>query len=195
MKVIIGLGNPGDKYQNTRHNIGFVITGELAERFGISAKNESKFSALVGKGNIKGHSILIVQPLTYMNLSGESISKVLNWYKLTYEDILVVYDDIALDMGRIRYRPSGSDGGHNGIKSIIQHLGGNSKFDRLKVGIGPDPGGAVRKDFVLGKFTPAEKELLQKVVDASIQSIEVWLDSGLSEASNRFNGFDASQPT
>lgn len=188
MKIIVGLGNPGDKYKNTRHNAGFIVTGKLASKHNINGKTESKFNSIIGKGSVNGIDILIVQPLTYMNLSGEALSKVLNWYKIDPSDIIVVYDDISIDLGRIRFRNSGSDGGHNGIKSIIQHLGGFKNFSRLKVGIGPDPGGPVRQSYVLEPFSKNEKEILDKVIPICIEGIETFLSEGIDQASNKFNG-------
>lgn len=190
MKVIVGLGNPGDKYKNTRHNVGFMATGILAERHNIPGRLESKFNAMMGKGCIDETDVLIVQPMTFMNLSGQAVSKVLNWYNIEPSDMLVVYDDISLNLGRIRFRPSGSDGGHNGIKSIIESLGGNNNFPRLKIGIGPDPGGAVRKSYVLHKFSQTEKEIIDKIISISAESIEVFLKQGIAEASSKFNGIN-----
>lgn len=190
MKLIIGLGNPGNNYKNTRHNIGFMSVEKLAEKHGISLKFESKFNAFVGKGNICGESVFIAQPMTFMNLSGESVVKLANWYKLQKEDLFVIFDDIALDLGRLRFRNNGSDGGHNGIKSIINSFGGFSGFHRLKVGIGPDPGGHARSNFVLEPFATSEKALLNKVIAGTVEATELYLENGINTASNRFNGTD-----
>lgn len=165
MKVIAGLGNPGEKYSFTRHNIGFVITGELASQNSITGRYESKFNAIMGKGSIEGEEVLIIQPQTFMNLSGESISKILNYYKLNQDDLIVVFDDLSLNLGKIRFRKSGSDGGHNGIKSIIKCTGG-SNFPRLKVGIGPQPPYMSSEAFVLQKFSKDENKLLKKLYPA-----------------------------
>lgn len=191
MKIIVGLGNPGEKYKGTRHNVGFIVTNELAQKYDIVGKTESKFNAIVGKGHVHSTDIIIVQPLTYMNLSGESVIKILNWYKLSASDLIVVYDDISLDVGRIRFKDNGSDAGHNGIKSIIQSLGGNKNFPRLKVGIGPDPGGEVRASYVLGKFSEQEKEILNKVTNICVEGIETFLKDGVQKACNDFNGMIA----
>lgn len=192
MKVVVGLGNPGDKYKNTRHNIGYIITGELVSKYNINGKTESKFNSIIGRGSINGVDTLVMQPLTYMNLSGEALSKVLNWYKIEPTEILVVYDDISIDLGRIRFRNSGTDGGHNGIKSIIQHFGGFKNFPRLKVGIGPDPGGAVRQAYVLEPFSKKEREVLDKVIPLCIEGIETFINHGIDQASNKFNGINVS---
>lgn len=190
MKLIIGLGNPGNNYKNTRHNIGFMAVEKLAEKHGITLKFESKFNACIGKGNICGESVFIVEPMTFMNLSGESVAKVVNWYKLQKEDIFVIFDDIALDLGRLRFRNNGSDGGHNGIKSIINSFGGFSSFHRLKVGIGPDPGGHARSNFVLEPFAKSENVLLNKVIEGTVEATELYLKNDINTASNRFNGID-----
>lgn len=188
MIVIVGLGNPGEKYSFTRHNIGFMITGKLSEKHSINGRFESKFNAIVGKGDVNGTPVMIVQPMTYMNLSGEALAKVLNFYKLPAENIIVVYDDLALDLGRIRFRKDGSDGGHNGIKSIIQCLGNNKIFPRLKVGIGPQPKGFPSEAYVLQAFQKNEKELLTSVVDVSIEAIEYCIKEDVISAQNKYNG-------
>lgn len=190
MKLIIGLGNPGNNYKNTRHNIGFMSVEKLAEKHGISLKFESKFNAFVGKGSICGKDVFLVEPMTYMNLSGESIVKVVNWYKLQKENIFIIFDDISLDLGRLRFRNSGSDGGHNGIKSIINCFGGFNSFHRLKVGIGPDPGGHARSNFVLEPFASSEKALLNKVIEGTVEATELYLKNDINTASNHFNGID-----
>lgn len=185
--VIVGLGNPGQQYKNTRHNIGFMVTGELAEKHGITGSFSSKFNAIVGKGKINNTDVLIVQPQTFMNLSGEAVSKVLNWYKLDTKNLFVVFDDISLDFGRVRFRPSGSAGSHNGIKSIITRCG-SDKFNRLKIGVGPNPGEHLWASYVLQPFPSEEKELLPKVIDICIEGIEYYLKEGIDSARNKYNG-------
>ncbi|EKE03381.1 MAG: Peptidyl-tRNA hydrolase [uncultured bacterium] len=187
MEIIVGLGNPGDKYKETRHNVGFMVTGELASKHNIAGKIDAKFNSIIGKGVINDKEVLIVQPLTYMNLSGQAISKVLNWYKIEPTRLLVVFDDVSLEIGRIRFRPSGSDGGHNGIRSIIDNLGGFKDFSRLKIGIGPDPGSDIRKTYVLQKFTKPEKNIIDKVVPVCIEGIEYYLKEGIEKAQNKYN--------
>lgn len=193
MKIIAGLGNPGDKYQATRHNVGFMVTEHLASSNNINGRFESKFNAIIGKGSIGDEEVLIVQPMTFMNLSGESIAKILGFYKLDKEDLLVVYDDLSIDVGKIRFRPSGSDGGHNGIKSIIKCLGNYKGFPRLKVGIGPQPPGMSAEAFVLQKFQKDEQELLQKTVPVCSEAIECFIKHGIDKARNNFNGVDVSK--
>jgi peptidyl-tRNA hydrolase, PTH1 family len=194
VEIIVGLGNPGDRYKKTRHNVGFMVTGMLAEKYHIDGKMEPRFNSIVGKGVINGKDALILQPLTYMNLSGEAVVKVLNWYKIEPEKLFVVFDDISLDLGRIRFRKSGSDGGHNGVKSIIENLGGFKNFPRLKVGIGPDPGGVVRKDYVLKKFAPDESEILDKIIHICVEGIETYLEYSIEESMNKFNSINLIPP-
>lgn len=193
MKIIAGLGNPGEKYKNTRHNIGFMATETLASKYNINGKFDSKFNAIIGKGLIKGEQVLIMQPLTYMNLSGEAVAKVLNWYKADISDLLVVFDDISLDLGIIRFRPSGSAGSHNGIKSIISCCG-SQEFARLKIGIGPNPGEHLWASYVLEKFSEKESELLKKVIPLSVEAVEDYLFSGMNFAQNKYNGIDVREP-
>ena len=193
MKIIVGLGNPGDKYKGTRHNIGFMITGELASKNAIDGKFNSKFESILGKGSINGKEVVILQPMTFMNLSGQAVVKALNWYNIEPSELLVVFDDINLDIGRIRFRDSGTDGGHNGIKSIVESLGGFKDFPRLKVGIGPNPGSSLMKSFVLQEFTQSEKEILEKIIPLSVDAIELFLDKGITQARDKFNGINLSK--
>ncbi len=192
MLVIVGLGNPGEKYKNTRHNLGFKITGALAEKYSINGKYSSKFDALTGKGEIKGREVIIVQPQTYMNLSGKAVCSVLNWHKLDINNLFVIFDDVSLDFGRIRFRPDGSAGGHNGIKSIISCCGGE-KFARLKVGIGPNPGEHLWKSYVLQRFCEQEQKFLPKVTDICIEAVEFYIQNGIAAARNEFNGINILQ--
>lgn len=187
MKLIAGLGNPGATYENTRHNAGFMVVSHLAEKHSLSGKSDSKFNAIIAKGKIGTEEVIILQPLTFMNLSGRAISAVMNFYKIKKEDILVVYDDLALNLGVIRFRKSGSDGGHNGIKSIIQHLSGND-FARLKIGIGPQPQFMPSESFVLQKFSPSENEHLKKVIPVCTDAIEDFLEKGITDTMNKYNG-------
>lgn len=188
MKIIIGLGNPTSKYENTRHNVGFKVLDRMAENLGISFSQESKFKAHVAKGILNNEQVLLVKPQTFMNLSGEAVALIMGYFKVNVVDIIVVYDDLSLDLGVLRFRANGSDGGHNGIKSIIQALGGNKNFARLKVGIGPQPPYMPAERFVLGEFTTQEKELLNDVAKVSVNAVECFLTSGISEAQNKFNG-------
>ena len=195
MKIIVGLGNPGEKYKNTRHNAGFMITGELSSKYNIDGKLNSKFDSIVGKGIIGNSEVLIAQPMTFMNLSGNAVVKILNWYNIEPDELLVVFDDVNLDLGKIRFRPSGSDGGHNGVKSIIESLGGFKNFPRLKAGIGPKPGFMPLEAYVLQEFSKPEKDILNKVIPVCIEGIEEYLKEGMIETRNRFNGINLAPET
>ena len=186
MKVIVGLGNPGKQYEETRHNAGFMVIERLAKAWGAEARLESKFEALVAEAHVGGQKVILVEPLTYMNLSGRAVQKVLQFYKLTADDLLVVYDDFALPLGAIRIRIQGSAGGHNGISSIIQCLG-TQIFARLRVGVGPLPPRWSTKDFVLSRFAPAERDTLDQGLNDAVIAVETALTKGYSEAMNRFN--------
>jgi PTH1 family peptidyl-tRNA hydrolase len=186
--LIVGLGNPGKQYESTRHNIGFTVLEAFARHTGISAKNESRFSALVGMGRHGGHKLILAQPLTFMNLSGESVSKLLRYYDLSPEQLLVVYDDVALPFGKIRIRPNGSDAGQKGMKSIITCLGGDKNFPRLRVGVGAPPAKMAMPDYVLGKFVDAERQDLPKIIYVAIEAIECWLNHGVEPTMTRYNG-------
>lgn len=188
MKLIAGLGNPGDKYEFTRHNAGFIVVSKLAEKFNITGKFDKKFNAIIGRGLIGNEDVLIVQPMTFMNLSGDAIIPLMNYYKMTHHDLLVVFDDISLDLGVLRFRAKGSDGGHNGIKSIIRNLGGKNDFARLKVGIGLQPPFMPSESYVLQKFDKSEESLLSEVASCAVDAIELYISRGIEFAGSRFNG-------
>ncbi len=185
MKVIVGLGNPGKKYENTRHNIGFAAIDDIAQKEGISI-NTGKYKALVGSGYIDGVKVLLVKPQTFMNLSGESLRPIMDFYKLEPEDFLVIFDDIDLDVGRIRIRRKGSAGGHNGIKSIISHLG-SMEFPRIKIGVGAKPPGYDLADYVLGHFSKADQEILQERFEDVHDAVKLIVGDDITEAMNRHN--------
>ena len=170
MKLIVGLGNPGIKYNNTRHNIGFNIIDVLAEEFGID-KFKEKFSGLLAEGIINNEKVLILKPQTYMNLSGDSIIQVIKFYKINFvKDMIIIYDDMDLPLGKLRIKEKGSAGGHNGIKSIISHLG--DKFLRIKCGIGKATTKDENINFVLGKFTKEEQNYVDKMTKETIDIID-----------------------
>lgn len=183
MKLIIGLGNFEDKYLFTRHNAGFMAVDFFAESNNQSFRLEKKLKSLISKFKFDNEDVVLVKPLTYMNLSGEALSAVMNFYKVDIKDVLVIYDDISLDLGRIRFRNSGSDGGHNGIKSIIQHVG-TKNFDRLKVGIGPQPN-IPSEAYVLQNFSKDELDKLKEVIKMPL--IECYLKEGIEKAQNVYN--------
>ncbi|MBR6366403.1 MAG: aminoacyl-tRNA hydrolase [Lachnospiraceae bacterium] len=186
MYIIIGLGNPENKYVGTRHNMGFDVVDRLAYQHNITM-DTVKHKALLGKGVIGGQKVLLAKPLTYMNLSGESVRALVDFYKVTPADIIVVYDDIALDLGRIRVREKGSAGGHNGMKNIILHLG-TQEFVRVRVGVGEKPPRMDLADYVLSRYKAEEMPLVREGVVAAADAIELILEQGAPAAMNRFNG-------
>ena len=183
MKLIIGLGNFEDKYLFTRHNAGFMAVDFFARLNNQQFKTEKKLKCSMTKFKFNNDNIVVIKPLTYMNLSGEAIIAVMNFYKIEIKDILVIYDDISIDLGTVRFRNSGSDGGHNGIKSIIQHLGTN-EFDRLKIGIGPQPN-IPSEAYVLQTFSKDELDKLKEVLKKPM--IENYLKDGLEKVQNTYN--------
>ncbi|ELK43037.1 aminoacyl-tRNA hydrolase [Brevibacillus agri] len=185
MKVIIGLGNPGKKYEDTRHNAGFMAIDKISDKWGIPVA-QNKFRALVGEGRVEGEKVLLVKPQTYMNLSGESVAEVLKFYKLTPDELVVIFDDLDLPTGQLRLREKGSAGGHNGIKSMIQHLG-TQEFKRIKVGIGrPEPGRSV-SDYVLQSFPAAERPQIQEAVGHAADAAAMWTREPFIKVMNHFN--------
>ena len=181
MKLITGLGNVGDKYCFTRHNAGFMVLDKWAVDNNITFKEDKKLKCFIAR---MGDNILI-KPTTFMNLSGEAVRAVMDYYKIDIKDVLIIYDDIALDLGRIRFRANGSDGGHNGIKSIIKHTG-TKEFDRLKIGIGPQPN-IPSENYVLQNFPKEQLTDLKNVLKKSIEAVEFYLDNGIEKAQNKFN--------
>ena len=186
MFIIAGLGNPDRQYEGTRHNAGFDVIDRIAEKYNI-AVDTKKHRACIGKGIIGGQKVLLAKPQTYMNLSGESIRSLVDYYKIDEEnELLVVYDDISLDVGQLRIRAKGSAGGHNGIKNIIAHLG-TQVFPRIKVGVGEKPKGYDLADYVLGHFSKAERERMEEGYDNSVRAAEMIVTGQLNEAMNEFN--------
>lgn len=187
MYVIAGLGNPKKEYDNTRHNIGFSVIDMLADKTGISV-NTAKHKGLLGAGYLNGQKIILVKPLTYMNLSGECIREVLDYYKVDGStNLIVIHDDISLEPGIIRVRKKGSAGGHNGLKNIIQHLGKN-QFVRIKVGVGEKPAGYDLADYVLGHFDREEQVLMKQVSEEVCEAVQMILEKGPDAAMNVYNG-------
>lgn len=186
MFLIVGLGNPGKEYDGTRHNIGFESIDYIADKYNIEL-NRIKFKGVFGEGFINGKKVILLKPTTYMNLSGESIREVINFYKISNEEVIVIYDDISLEVGRLRIREKGSHGGHNGIKSIIANLG-TDVFPRVKIGVGAPKGNLV--SHVLGKFSDDEVEILKEAIKASNEAVSIMLQSNAKEAMNKLNGFN-----
>lgn len=186
MFVIVGLGNPGKNYEKTRHNAGFMAIDAIADKYGISVK-EKKHKALCGTGVIEGQKVLLVKPQTYMNLSGESVGEILNFYKLDpEEEMLVIFDDISLAPGNIRIRKKGSAGGHNGIKSLIAHTG-TQGFMRIKVGVGEKPKGWDLADYVLGHFSEDDTKKLEEVMPDIVRAAVLMLQGDVDKAMNDYN--------
>lgn len=189
MFLITGLGNPGQKYKNTRHNVGFMVLDRIAEK--LSTKIEKvKFKGLLGDTNYKNEKVLLLKPHTYMNLSGESVKDATSFYKIPIENIIVVYDDMDLPLGRIRIRSKGSSAGHNGLKSIIYQMS-SEKFPRVKIGIGKPQNKVKSKGYVLGKFNDEEKEKMDEILDVAADAALVIVEHGVDEAMNRYNNYEA----
>lgn len=184
MKVIIGLGNPGKEYEKTRHNAGFMVIDALADALQVSVSTK-KFKALIGETNYKGEKIILVKPQTYMNLSGESASAIMNFYHLEPSDFLIIYDDLDTTIGKIRCREKGSAGGQNGVKSLIQHFK-TQTFDRIRVGIDKDPR-MNTADYVLGKFREDQKDEFEKAVLEASKAAQCWIQEGMAKTMNDFN--------
>jgi peptidyl-tRNA hydrolase, PTH1 family len=185
--LIVGLGNPGAEYAQTRHNAGFLLVEKLAANWKCDWANERKFKARIAKAERDGRKVLLCQPQTFMNLSGETVGALKDFYQLPLKQILVAVDDADLPFGEIRLRKSGSSGGHHGLESIEQHLA-SREFARLRIGIGRKDGLREITNYVLGKFDPSESELLKKVLERAAGQIECWLDAGIEKAMSQFNG-------
>ena len=186
MYIIVGLGNPTKEYEGTRHNVGFDVIDAIADKYNIDV-TERKHRAFCGKGLVAGQRVILVKPQTYMNLSGESVRSVLDFYKVDEEsELIVIYDDVSLGVGQLRIRKKGSAGGHNGIKNIIQHLGHNV-FQRIKVGVGEKPKEYDLADYVLGHFSKEDKELMKDGYKRSVEAVEMLVMGDVDGAMNEFN--------
>ncbi len=186
MIIIAGLGNPGREYEYTRHNAGFLAIDELAGKYSIDV-NEKKHKAIMGKGVINGQKVILAKPQTYMNNSGESIRELADYYKADPEtEIIIIYDDITLDVGGLRVRKKGSAGGHNGMKSIIAHLG-TENFQRIRVGIGEKPARMDLADWVLGHFKTEDAKALQQSLKEASEAVGMLIDGQIDEAMNKYN--------
>lgn len=184
--LIVGLGNPDKKYENTRHNAGYLALDRIADYYHASV-DRMKYKSLVGRAAIGGHICILMKPLTYMNLSGQAVVEAANFYKIPAEKIIVLFDDISLDVGKMRIRRKGSDGGHNGIKNII-YLTGKDTFPRIKIGVGKKPHPDYDlADWVLSRFTDKEQEPLSEVLEHSREAVELMVNGSIDEAMNRFN--------
>ena len=183
--IVVGLGNPGSKYQNTRHNIGFETLDYIADKNNVSV-TKAKFSALYGVWEQDGHKIMLLKPQTFMNLSGEAVKQAASFYKVPAENIIVIFDDVSLDVGKMRIREKGSAGGHNGIKSIISHMG--QEFPRIKMGVGQKPHPDYDlADWVLGKFTDSDKKLLADRFEDAHKAVKLMVTGDSQKAMNLYN--------
>lgn len=183
MYIIAGLGNPGSKYENTRHNMGFKAIDAMASEFGIDV-NRAKFKGLIGEGRIGSEKVILLKPQTYMNLSGQSVREIMNFYKIPEENLIVVYDDFDLPIGSIRVRKSGGPGTHNGMKSVVQELG-SRKFPRVRVGIGSSDGSTIQ--FVIGKVGKDEQQILNEAAEAAASAAADIIRIGIENAMNIHN--------
>ncbi|EGA88199.1 peptidyl-tRNA hydrolase [Planococcus donghaensis MPA1U2] len=186
MKLIIGLGNPGKTYEDTRHNIGFKVIDYLASQWDAPL-TQSKFKGMYSVSHRPEGKVILLKPLTYMNLSGESVAALMDYYNIELKDIIVIYDDLDLPTGQLRLRQKGSAGGHNGIKSLIQHLG-NQEFNRLRIGISRPPAGMKVPDYVLQRFSTEEIPEMTAAIKKSAAACETWLSKPYIEVMNEFNG-------
>lgn len=193
MFIIAGLGNPDRQYEGTRHNVGFDVIDRLADKYNI-AVDVKKHRALLGKGVIEGQKVILAKPQTYMNLSGESIRSLVDYYKIDGEhELLVIYDDINLGVGQLRIREKGSAGGHNGIKNIIAYLG-TQVFPRIRVGVGEKPSRYDLADYVLGHFSKAEKELMDEGYDHAVKAVGMILSGRIGDAMSEYNRKKKEEP-
>ena len=186
VKLIIGLGNPGKPYEHTRHNIGFDVIDELANKWNAPL-NQSKFNGMYTVVHRPEGKVILLKPLTYMNLSGECVRPLMDYFSIDVEDIIVIYDDLDLETGKLRLRSKGSAGGHNGIKSLIQHLG-TQEFNRIRVGVNRPPAGMQVADYVLSKFSKDDQPIIKDAILKSCEAVEVSLTKPFLEVMNQFNG-------
>jgi PTH1 family peptidyl-tRNA hydrolase len=191
MYIIVGLGNPTDKYQATRHNIGWDAITRISDDYRISL-DFKKHKAICGTGYIEGTKVIIAQPVTYMNLSGESVRELVDYYKVAPEEVIVIYDDISLEVGQLRIRKKGSAGGHNGIKSIIRHLG-TDEFPRIKIGVGDKPKDWDLADYVLSRFREEEQPIIREALKDASDACGMIITEGMDAAMNRYNKKKASK--
>ena len=185
--LIVGLGNPGEDYAKTRHNAGFLLVEKLAAQWRSGWTKERKFQARVSRAERGGRTVLLAEPQTFMNLSGESVAALMQFYQLSLERLLLVVDDADLPLGEIRLRPGGGAGGHHGLESVMHHVS-SREYARLRIGIGRSGESRQITSYVLGKFSPGESALLDKVLERAAGQVECWLDAGIQKAMSQFNG-------
>lgn len=185
MKLLVGLGNPGARYEKNRHNMGFMVIDALAQQGGVSV-NKKQGQALIGQMFISGKKVLLVKPQTYMNLSGQAVMELLNYYQDRIDDIIVIHDDLDLEFGRLRFKRGGGTGGHNGLKSISRMLN-SPDYSRLKIGIGKPPDAMKVENYVLSDFLPEESIDLPQLIQQSLEGLRTWCLEGIEKAMNKFN--------
>ena len=184
MKLIVGLGNPGKKYDGTRHNVGFVVIDRLASAPGV-AKTQDRFHADIAEWREGGETVLLMKPQTFMNLSGRAVREAVDFYQLDHKDVLVVCDDMSLPLGKLRFRARGTHGGHNGLRDIQSHLG-TTEYSRLRIGVDvPDGDDAV--DHVLGKFKPSERPAIEDAIQLAVQGAALWVRDSIEKCMNQYN--------
>ena len=183
--IIVGLGNPGKEYEETRHNTGFMVLDKIAEKYNIDVRKQ-KCKALLGQGEINGEKVILVKPQTYMNLSGEAVSEVMKFYKVEKKNIIIIFDDIDLPVGTLRVKERGSAGTHNGVKSVV-YLLGTTEFKRVKVGVGKQRPGEDLVNHVLGKFSKEDRVLLEEALDKAVAATEMIMGQSVAAAMNSFN--------
>ena len=193
MKLIVGLGNPGQEYRETRHNVGFMVADAIVDRWGVAGQWREKFEALLIKFPVGDEPVIIAKPLTFMNLSGQAVTAVAGFYKIEPADVFVVTDDVALPLGKLRARRDGGAGGHNGLKSIIEHLGPQA-FPRMRVGVGRGANGRDLSDHVLGRFEGAERDRVSAAVLRAADATEVFISVGIERVMNAFNAAEQTDP-
>lgn len=187
MQLLVGLGNPEPRYDLTRHNAGFMVIDKLATTCGASLSLQKHLHAEICRGRFAGKEVMLAKPMTYMNLSGRAVSAIMSYYKIDKSDLLVIHDEVALPLGAIRIARAGGSAGNHGIESIMESLG-HKEFQRLRVGVGPDPGGELRAHFVLSKMEGNDLQCIKKVVDGCEEALGLWLREGVQKAMNQYNG-------
>lgn len=185
MKIVVGLGNPGRRYEGTRHNVGYAVVDALAEGTGVSAF-QNRFQAEVAEWTEAGEKILLVKPETFMNLSGRCVRQAVDFYQVAHTHVLVVCDDVNLPLGKLRFRSRGTHGGHNGLRDIQSHLG-TTVYPRLRIGVGAPEGEGEMVDYVLGRFRPSEREAIKDALELATQAVVLWVHQGIEKCMNQYN--------